>query len=100
MEEADETLEFIVERAWDLGPKTEFIGKINRRKAFKTPEVGFCRAKGAVIEALIAVTRKGVLPDDEIEAQLRQSRVIVEKTGGEAEREAMRMIDGHWSGDG
>ncbi|MDH4183593.1 MAG: DUF447 family protein [Nitrospinota bacterium] len=100
LEEAEEALEFVTDAEHDMGGKSEFTGRVIGRKAGQPPELGFCRAPGAVIEALICVTRKGVLPDWEIKDQLRRSRVIVEKTGGADEQEAMRMIDEYWSANG
>jgi hypothetical protein len=59
---------------------------------------GFNRAKHAVVEAAILATRTAFLPPGEIEAEYRKLAVLVEKTGGEQEREAFaflrRYLDG------
>lgn len=56
---------------------------------------GFNRAKNAVIEAAILVSRLSILPRDAINADLRRLHTIVEKTGGVAEREAFRILSEH-----
>ncbi len=59
--------------------------------------LGFHRAKHAVIEAAILATRFHLLPAAEIDAEFRKLRVIVEKTGGAAEHEAMAVLEGKWA---
>lgn len=54
---------------------------------------GFNRAKHAVIEAAILSTRLHLLPRHEIEAEFHKLRVIVDKTGGPAECEAMSFLE-------
>lgn len=54
---------------------------------------GFNRAKHAVIEAAILATRLHLLPRDEVAAEFRKLRVIVDKTGGHAELEAMAFLE-------
>ena len=54
---------------------------------------GFNRAKHAVLEAAIFATRLHLLPREEIEAEYRKLRVIVDKTGGDPEREAMAFLE-------
>jgi hypothetical protein len=56
---------------------------------------GFNRAKHAVVEAAILATRTDFLPLDEIMAEYRKLGVIVDKTGGAAEREAFDFLRGH-----
>ena len=56
---------------------------------------GFNRAKHAVIEAAILATRLHLLPRTEVEAEYRKLRVIVDKTGGPDELEAMAFLDQH-----
>src|SRR5262249_8994087 len=53
---------------------------------------GFNRAKHAVVEAAILATRTEFLPMAEIEAEYRKLAVIVEKTGGEQEKEAFEFL--------
>ena len=56
---------------------------------------GFNRAKHAVVEAAILATRTAFLPLDEIEAEYRKLEVLVNKTGGEAERQAFAFLRAH-----
>jgi hypothetical protein len=53
---------------------------------------GFNRAKHAVLEAAILATRTAFLPADEIQADLRRLRPLVEKTGGPAEHRAFAFL--------
>jgi hypothetical protein len=59
--------------------------------------LGFNRAKHAVIEAAILATRFHLLPADEIAAEYKKLRMIVDKTGGDAEHEAMAMLEAEWA---
>jgi hypothetical protein len=59
--------------------------------------VGFNRAKHAVIEASIIATRFHLLQPGEIETEYKKLRVIVDKAGGQAEREAMTFLEGEWA---
>jgi uncharacterized protein len=61
------------------------------------PWGGFNRAKHAVIEAAILATRFHLLPASEIEAEFKKLRVIVDKTGGDAEHDAMGMLEREWA---
>jgi hypothetical protein len=54
---------------------------------------GFNRAKHAVLEAAILATRLHLLPRDEVDAEFRKLRVVVDKTGGANELEAMRFLE-------
>ena len=56
---------------------------------------GFNRAKHAVVEAAILATRTDFLPLDEIEAEYRKLGVIVQKTGGDQEKEAFEFLREH-----
>jgi hypothetical protein len=56
---------------------------------------GFNRAKHAVIEAAILATRLHLLPRGEVVSEYRKFRVIVDKTGGPAELEAMAFLESH-----
>jgi hypothetical protein len=53
---------------------------------------GFNRAKHAVVEAAILATRTDFLPRAEIEAEFRKFAIIVDKTGGTQEQEAMAFL--------
>ena len=56
---------------------------------------GFNRAKHAVLEAAIFATRLHLLPREEIEAEYRKLRVIVDKTGSDRELEAMAFLENY-----
>lgn len=56
---------------------------------------GFNRAKHAVVEAAVMATRLHLLPHGEVAAEFRRCRVIVDKTGGPTEHEAMAFLEAH-----
>jgi hypothetical protein len=57
------------------------------------PFVGFNRARHAVVEGAILVTRLHMLGAAEVGRQLRDLKVLVEKTGGPREHEAFRLLE-------
>ena len=57
--------------------------------------IGFNRARHAVLEAAIHVTRLHMLPRAFIEGELARLQVIVDKTAGAAEFEAMALLTDH-----
>jgi hypothetical protein len=57
--------------------------------------LGFNRARHAVLEAAILATRTHLLPAEEIRAEYARLQVIVDKTAGPRERDAMAMLTGH-----
>jgi hypothetical protein len=54
--------------------------------------LGYSRARGAVLEATILATRTRLLPIEEILAEYRRLQLIVDKTAGPSEREAMGLL--------
>ena len=54
--------------------------------------IGFNRARHAVLEAAIHATRVHLLPRAYLESELARLQVIVDKTAGAAEQEAMRLL--------
>jgi uncharacterized protein len=54
--------------------------------------LGFNRASHAVLEASILASRVRMLPAEEIAAELRRLQVLVDKTAGPLEREAMAYV--------
>jgi hypothetical protein len=66
------------------------------------PFTGFNRAKAAVVELAILVSRLGILPRDKVETEIGYLSIAIEKTGGEEEREAwgwlMHRVTDHFSG--
>ncbi|MGN6393234.1 MAG: DUF447 domain-containing protein [Gemmatimonadales bacterium] len=57
--------------------------------------IGFNRARHAVLEAAILATRTHLIPAEEIEAEFRRLQVIVDKTAGPREQEAMAFLTEH-----
>ncbi len=58
------------------------------REANHAPFPGFNRAKAAVIEAAILVSRLDLLPADKIDREIDYLAIAVDKTAGDEEREA------------
>lgn len=54
--------------------------------------IGFNRASHAVLEAAIYATRVHLLPRDFLESELQRLQVIVDKTAGPREVEAMALV--------
>jgi len=54
--------------------------------------IGFNRARFAVLEAAILATRTHLLPAPEIRDQYERLQIIVDKTAGPREREAMALL--------
>ena len=71
----------IVTRVVDRGVRREFIG--------------FNRARHAVLEAAILATRVHLIPAGEIRRELERLQVIVDKTAGPVERDAMAFLTEH-----
>jgi uncharacterized protein len=65
------------------------------------PFAGLNRAKAAVVELAILVSRLGMLPRDKIETEVGYLAIAIEKTGGEEEKEAwgwlMQRVTEHFS---
>jgi hypothetical protein len=57
--------------------------------------LGFNRACHAVLEASIMASRARRLPSAEIYAELERLQVLVDKTAGPREREAMELVRRH-----
>jgi hypothetical protein len=57
--------------------------------------LGFNRARHAVLEAAIYATRVHMLPRDFLDSEMARLQVIVDKTAGPAEHEAMALLTGY-----
>ena len=72
--------------------------------ATHAPFPGFNRAKAAVIEGAILVSRLHLLPADKIEREIDYLKIAIDKTAGERELEAwswlMAAVDAHRQGRG
>jgi hypothetical protein len=73
-------------------------------EATHAPFPGFNRAKAAVIEAAILVSRLHMLAADKIDQEIEYLRIAIDKTAGDEEREAwgwlMAAVDAHRRGKG
>lgn len=56
---------------------------------------GFNRARHALVEAAILATRLHLIPIEEITREYEKFRIIVTKTGGPAEAEAMSFLEAY-----
>jgi hypothetical protein len=73
------------------GPRARVLTRVvgrGRGREF----IGFNRACHAVLEASILASRARLLPADEIRAELARLSVLVDKTAGAREREAMDYV--------
>src|SRR5205823_14898994 len=57
--------------------------------------IGFNRARHAVLEAAIHITRLHILPRSFVDQELARLQVIVDKTAGPDELEAMALLTEH-----
>jgi hypothetical protein len=77
----------------DTPPRSRIVTRVvhhGSRREF----LGFNRARHAVLEAAILATRTHLLPATEIVTDLARLTVIVEKTAGPREVEAMALVTG------
>ena len=69
-------------------------------RAVHAPFEGFNRAKAAVVEAAILVSRLGMLPRERVVQEIAYLQIAVDKTAGPAEQEAwtwlMEKIEAHY----
>jgi uncharacterized protein len=86
--------EVMVEAIDATGPRarvaTRVVGRGTGREF-----IGFSRACHAVLEASILASRARRLTPGDIRAELRRLRVLVDKTAGPREREAMEYVTRH-----
>jgi hypothetical protein len=73
----------------ELRPR--FFCKINRAVAHR-PFLGMNRARAAVLEAAILSTRLDRLPREKIDSEIAYLKIAIDKTAGDAEREAWDMV--------
>jgi uncharacterized protein len=86
--------EFRVSAVDDSGPRLGLTAEVVHRGTLRE-FFGFNRAKHAVLEAAILATRLHLLPAEEVAAEYRKLAVIVAKTGGPSEQEAMEFLQAH-----
>jgi uncharacterized protein len=86
--------EVIVEAIDGSGPRARVTTRVVARGAGRE-FLGFNRARHAVLEASIIASRARRLPATEIQADLARLQVLVDKTAGPREREAMELVRAH-----
>jgi uncharacterized protein len=72
-------------------PRSRIEARVVHR-GFRREFIGFNRARHAVLEAAILATRTHLIPADEIRQEYVKLQVIVDKTAGPREREAMQLL--------
>ncbi len=91
--------ELAVERVEDDPQRPRFVLRLLARTSH-APFPGYNRAKAAVIEAAVLVSRLHLLPPRKVARQLEYLRVALDKTAGEQELEAwswlMEAVAHHW----
>lgn len=80
-----------VVRIDDTPPRSRIETRVVHR-GVQRELIGFNRARFAVLEAAILATRTHLLPAREIRDQYERLQVIVDKTAGPREREAMAFL--------
>jgi hypothetical protein len=76
----------------DTPPRSRIVTRVvhsGQRREF----LGFNRARHAVLEAAILATRTHLIEADEIRRDYQRLRVIVDKTAGPREQEAMALLE-------
>ena len=80
-----------VEEIDDSQPRARVTTRVVYR-GFEREFIGFNRARHAVLEAAILATRTRFLPREQILAEFERLQVIVNKTAGAREHEAMNLL--------
>ena len=75
----------------DTPPRSRIETRVVHR-GFRREFIGFNRARHAVLEATILATRTHLLPREQIREELARLQVIVDKTAGPREQEAMAFV--------
>jgi uncharacterized protein len=72
-------------------PRSRIDARVVHR-GFRREFIGFNRARHAILEAAILATRTHLIPGEQIRAEYERLQVIVDKTAGPREREAMQLL--------
>jgi uncharacterized protein len=72
-------------------PRSRIEAKVVHRGS-RREFIGFNRARHAVLEAAILATRTHLLPAEQIRDEFARLQIIVDKTAGPREREAMELL--------
>jgi len=84
-------IEVEVVRMEEDDTRPRFFCAVRNRETHR-PFQGFNRAQHAVLEAAILVSRLHLLPADKIDAEIKYLQSAVDKTAGDAEREAWEWL--------
>jgi hypothetical protein len=82
-------------RSIDATPPRSRIETVVVHRGVRREFIGFNRARHAVLEAAIYATRLHLLERAFVESEMARLQVIVDKTAGEPEREAMALLANH-----
>lgn len=82
-------------RAIDSAPPRSRIEAVVVHRGVRREFFGFNRAAAAVLEAAIYATRLHLLSRESVDAELGRLQVIVDKTAGPRELEAMALLSEH-----
>jgi uncharacterized protein len=85
---------FQVESLDDRQNRTQIVARVVDHGTIRE-FFGFNRAKHAVVEAAILATRTAFLPPEEIRGEFKRLALMVEKTGGPREHEAIEFLQRH-----
>ena len=75
----------------DRPPRSRIVTRVVHR-GFRREFLGFNRARHAVLEAAILATRTHIIPAAEIHRDFERLQIIVDKTAGPLETEAMKYL--------
>lgn len=75
----------------DTPPRSRLEARVVHH-GFRREFIGFNRARNAVLEAAILATRTHLLPAQQIQEEYARLQVMVDKTAGPREREAMAFL--------
>jgi uncharacterized protein len=78
-------------------PRSRIATRVVHR-GFRREFIGFNRARHAVLEATILATRTHLIPMEQIREELAKLQVIVDKTAGPREQEAMAFVSAYVRG--
>jgi hypothetical protein len=82
-------------RSIDSAPPRSRIETAVVHRGFRREFIGFNRAGHAVLEAAIYSTRLHLLEPEFVRSEMARLQVIVDKTAGERERDAMALLTDH-----
>ncbi len=75
----------------DTPPRSRIEARVVHR-GIRREFIGFNRARHAVLEAAILATRTHLIPVEEIRQEYARLQIVVDKTAGPREREAMALL--------